>query len=289
MMETVKAILISTLSQFCWLVGIMALLGVILYVLARTSRKLYASSSKSFIDIYITGWIGTPVHEFGHWIFCILFMHKVKEVRFFKPDTKAGVLGYVSHTYDKKSIYQRVGNYFIGVGPILIGSIILVALAYFILPNKASLTKQFFDFVSSWAIEVSYGPKTALTSIADGVLIMLKSLITKNNLSSLYFWAFIYIAISISSHMMLSMSDIKLAAYGAIAILAILLFGNSLSALIAAFYKNAFTITISDRISLWSLKFGAATIFLLSFSTIMSLINLAIALLFKGIISAVKR
>lgn len=288
-METIKNIIISTLSQFCWLVGIMAIGGIILYLLARTARRLYASASKSAIDIYITGWIGTPVHEFGHWIFCIIFLHKVKEVRFFKPDSKAGVLGYVSHTYDKKSIYQKIGNYFIGIGPILVGSILLAVLAYFTLPNKSILIKQFSDFVGSWAIEVSYGPKTALTAIADSVLLMLKSIVVPRNITSLYFWAFIYVATCVSSHMKLSTSDIKLAAFGALTILATLLIANSLSVFVALFYKNALTLTISDYLMLWSLKFGAATIFLLSFSIILSSLNLLIALLVKGVASALKK
>jgi len=288
-MGSIKAVVFNTLYQFWWFVGVMAVMGLVLYLLARTARRNYSQSVGPKFDTYFTGWIGTPVHEFGHWIFCLIFMHKVKEVRFFKSDPKSGTLGYVSHSYNKKSIYQKIGNFFIGIGPILVGGGILMALAYFMLPSHIRMVNLFQDFTESWPIEVSYGWKSGLAAIADSFWVFVKLLVTKANLCSPLFWVFIYISLCISSHMMLSMSDIKTALLGALMVLAVLLLANVLSELIAAFGKNTFQATVSNRINLISMRFGAASIFLLTFSVVLSFFNMLISLMVNNLGGLMKK
>lgn len=288
-MGSIKAVVFSTLYQFWWFVGVIALMGLVLYLLARTARRNYSQSVGPNFDTYFTGWIGTPVHEFGHWLFCLIFMHKVKEVRFFKPDPKSGTLGFVSHTYNKKSVYQKIGNFFIGVGPMLVGGGVLVALAYFMLPSRVSMVNLFQDFTESWPIEVSYGWKSGLAAIGDSFWVFVKLLFTKANLHSPLFWGFTYIALCISSHMMLSISDIKTALLGALMVLAVLLVANVLSELISAFAKDSFQFTISNRINLLSMHFGAAAIFLFTFSVVLSFINMLMSLLVNNIGGLMKK
>ena len=42
-----------------------------------------------------------------------------EEIRLFQPDLETGVLGYVNHSYNKRNMYKVLGNYFIGVAPIV--------------------------------------------------------------------------------------------------------------------------------------------------------------------------
>lgn len=288
-MGSLKNVLVSSLVQFWWFIGIFVALSVVLYFIARVSRRTYASVSKGNIDIYVTGWIGTPVHEFGHWLFCIIFGHKIKEVRFFKPDTKSGTLGYVAHSYDKKSYYQQVGNFFIGVGPVLIGTLALSLLAYLLLPNSRIAIKLFSDFVSGWPIEVSYGSKSALNAIVDNFVQIYKVVLVSSNLKALVFWLFIYLSVCISSHMMLSTADMKQAFFGALVLLAAFILLNGISEVFHLFSKNSFAESLSNRVTLMALKTGAASIFFLSYSLLMSLVNLSLAFLLKCIAYVVKR
>ena len=288
-MESIKAVVVNTLYQFWWFVGVMALMGLILYLLARTARRNYSQSVGANFDTYFTGWIGTPVHEFGHWLFCLIFMHKIKEVHFFKPDPKSGTLGFVSHTYNKKSVYQKIGNFFIGIGPMIVGGGVLVSLAYFMLPSRIDMVNLFHDFTESWPIEVSYGWKSGLAAIAESFWVFVKLLFTKANLHSPLFWGFAYIALCISSHMMLSISDIKTALLGALMLLAVLLVANMVSELISAFAKDSFQFTISNRINLVSMHFGAAAIFLFTFAVSLSFINMLVSLLVNNIGGLIKK
>jgi len=79
------------------------------------------------------GWLGTIVHELGHAIFCIVFGHKITAMKLFDPDPKTGTLGYVEHSYNSANVYQQVGNFFIGIGPILLGTAIIYFLSYLLL------------------------------------------------------------------------------------------------------------------------------------------------------------
>ncbi|MGO0916500.1 hypothetical protein ACTPEM_26060, partial [Clostridioides difficile] len=36
-----------------------------------------------------------------------------------------GILGYVSHSYKKDNLYQSIGNFFIGIAPIIGGTIMI--------------------------------------------------------------------------------------------------------------------------------------------------------------------
>ncbi|MDR3228748.1 MAG: hypothetical protein LBT53_04980 [Puniceicoccales bacterium] len=82
-----------------------------------------------------TGLIGTPVHEIGHAFFCVLFRHRITEMRLYRPNKSDGTLGYVTHEWDGRSIYQRVGNFFIGTGPIIFGSGTLAVLMWALIPK----------------------------------------------------------------------------------------------------------------------------------------------------------
>lgn len=86
--------------------------------------------------IPLTAWIGVPIHELGHAIMCVLFRHKIVATQFFPTDTSQGALGYVQHQYNHKSVYQRIGNFFIGIGPIISGITALILLMRYFVPES---------------------------------------------------------------------------------------------------------------------------------------------------------
>lgn len=138
--------------------------------------------------LYIFGIIGVPIHEFSHYIFCLLFRHKVHEVKFFSPNLKTGVLGYVNHSYNPKSIYQRSGQVIIAIAPMIVGTFLI-----------SLLTKLFH---------------------IDGFNI--KETIQNPELVFKYM-IFIYIFMCISSHMVWSVQDMK-SCFSGIICISILIF-----------------------------------------------------------------
>ncbi len=75
--------------------------------------------------VLATSIIGTPIHELGHALMCLLFGHRITRMRLWSPASTDGTLGSVTHQYSKRNPYQVLGLLFIGVGPILLGAAVL--------------------------------------------------------------------------------------------------------------------------------------------------------------------
>ena len=109
--------------------------------------------------IYLTA-PGVAVHELSHAFFCLVFRHKINEMKLFSPEDD-GTLGYVNHSYNPENYYQRTGNFFIGTGPIWGGIFVLYLFSKILLPetmlpfsgsigdNLTAFLGGFFS-VSSW-------------------------------------------------------------------------------------------------------------------------------------------
>ncbi|HCT30240.1 MAG TPA: hypothetical protein DIW31_05800 [Bacteroidales bacterium] len=208
-LEFFKTVSITTLSQLFWLFGLLFIIGFILYLIARFTRTTYVKTTGSTFDVFVTGWIGTPIHELGHAILCLIFRHKITEIKLYTPNTTDGTLGYVNHTYDSKSIYQKVGNFFIGIGPILFGAFVIYFLFYLLVPNNQEVFGS-LDYQSKILIKGIHGKFNGIwESLSKSIIYTFNTLLTKANFSNYKFWVFLYLAFCISSHMELSPADIK--------------------------------------------------------------------------------
>lgn len=80
---------------------------------------------------FATSWLGTPVHELGHALMCLLFGHRIERMRLFP--NRAGV-AMVQHTYNRKNIYATMGNVFIAIGPIFTGLFVILSVLSLVYP-----------------------------------------------------------------------------------------------------------------------------------------------------------
>lgn len=161
-------------------------------------------STKSEINILKRGWlfyvlfswIGTPIHEFSHYIMCLIFRFKVNEVKLFRPikGKKDGTLGYVNYEYNTRSFYQKIGNFFVGIAPMIGGSLSIYGL-FRLLLNPLYQNLIILDNFS-------------ISAIFDVILS------TKYDI--FYLIIFVYLTINIAMHMSISSQDLKNAIYGGI-------------------------------------------------------------------------
>ena len=100
-------------------IGAFVICGLIIALCERMVMYFCGRSGRGII--YATSIIGTPVHEMGHASMCVIFGHKIKKICLWNPKNRDGTLGYVEHSYNRKNLYQRLGNMFIGMGPIFSG------------------------------------------------------------------------------------------------------------------------------------------------------------------------
>ncbi|MBR2903592.1 MAG: hypothetical protein IKC37_02990, partial [Clostridia bacterium] len=131
--------ILNALSHILMFIGFVYLAG---YIISLLNRSFYRLTGAGMGVVYATGIIGTPIHELSHAAMCVVFRHKIVEMRLFRI-ADDGVLGYVSHSYNPKNIWQRIGNYFIGVAPIVISSIFLYLMMQLFLPNTFAAMRDY--------------------------------------------------------------------------------------------------------------------------------------------------
>ncbi len=255
-----EKVLVLTINQVVGVLGIFFILGFILYFLEKLTFNCYFRTI-GWKGILWTAWIGTPVHELGHAVFCIIFKHRIEEIKFYEPDPSSGTLGYVYHTWDEKR-YQMIGNFFIGVAPIIFGSIAIYIALYYFVPNSREIFNTVTLKSTKFATSIGFMNQLKILSITSKET--LKVLFTLSNLSNYKFWIFLYITFCIAGHMAPSPPDMQGAWRGLGTIIGILLMIN--------FFTLLFGFDVSKYILLLNNKLGFL-IALFIFSIVISLTN----------------
>ena len=267
------------------LFGNIIIFGFILYLLSSMTRRIFAKTLGAKTELYITGWIGTPIHELSHALFCIIFNHKISDIKLFT--TKSDTIGYVLHSYDSRSWYQQIGNFFIGVGPIIMGTLIVYFLFLLLAPElKENTFSVKIDYDKSAGIlnMIYSGISNIFISILNIFSNIIKNIMVSQSYKNIGFWIFIYLSISIASHMELSPADISHAWKGMLVIFAVSLIFNTLLFII----KIIFNLEIPEYILLFIDKTLNIYSLLLIFSCIISLFNFLISYIILTPINFIK-
>jgi len=108
---------------------------IILNILSKEqNRRLYYIGG--WRALLFTSWIGTPIHEFSHYLFAVLSFHKVIDLKLFQPDPETGSMGYLYHSYKVDNFYQAViGNTFIAIAPFFGGAAVIYLISSFVFPE----------------------------------------------------------------------------------------------------------------------------------------------------------
>lgn len=107
---------------------IVSLVTALISLINARTEAILLSGTNSVIR-FLFSFIGTPLHELSHAFMCLVFGHKITDMRLLILDPNSNVAGYVSHTYNKNNFYQNLGNFFIGIAPIL-GGFLTVSIIY---------------------------------------------------------------------------------------------------------------------------------------------------------------
>ena len=210
-----------------------------------------------------TGWLGTPIHELSHVLACIIFKHKVTDFALFQPDRQSGRLGYVQHSWSKGNWYQEFGNIFIGIAPLIGGSVALGALLWIFYPDAARAAIESAHEASS----SDGGDSTsAIGQVMGSVWAIGGNLLQWSHLFTTKFWVFVYLVLCVGSHMAPSASDYKGATRGAL----MLGFLLALLALVLAAMKTDTSLLLTSVIGILSPVFAVfgLTIVLCALSTV---------------------
>jgi hypothetical protein len=225
-------ILKNSSLQFICFFGSLFLAGLFLTLISRWTQNVFQQFKFPKFGLYVFGVIGVPVHELCHAIFAKIFFHDVKKIKWFDPSGKGGAHGSVTHYYDDKSFFHRLGLFFIGMGPVLLAPIFLFAVYHYLVPGAAH-----FDLSNI---------RLAKSLEAFGA-----TLINAKNWRSVWFYIFIYLTICITSQMELSSADIKIARGGIFPSYALFFIINALAYLFKFDLQSKFQHLFQSIFVLW--------------------------------------
>ena len=197
-----KQFILIYLTQLLTTVGSIVATGFFIHACKQLFVRACGKYGPAIVNY--SGIIGTPVHELSHAAMCLLFGHKIKKIKLFGIDKHSGTLGFVQHSYNPKNLWHRIGNFFIGIAPVLAGSGVLLLFMRLLLPAT---------FRNAWVL---------LATAADGALTLdsvvqlfhsafgiFKLIFDPANLKDWHLWVFLIPSVTVAIHMDLSTADIK--------------------------------------------------------------------------------
>lgn len=191
--DLIITVLKVTTIQLAGVFGIFFVFGFVLNELQKWTQTNYRRAF-GWAGILFTAWFGTPIHELGHVFFAKLFRHRIHQISLFEPNEATGGLGHVEHSYNRASLYQKIGNFFVGAAPMIFGGLVLAAMLFFLAPKGKEAMTPLLQAVSP--ISYLFAVKT-----------MFLTLFSFNNLSNWAFWIFLYLSFCAVSHLSPSRQD----------------------------------------------------------------------------------
>ncbi len=253
----------TTLKYTVSVFGVFFVFGFILSELQEKTHKAYYEVF-GWKGILFTAWIGTPIHELGHVFFARVFRHRVDQISLFSPNYETGGLGHVNHSFNPKSIYQRIGNFFIGAAPLFFGSCVLLILAIIFFPHSARSVPSLFGTLD-------------LSTYFSAII----SFVRQSNLNYWQWTLFLYLSFCVVSHMAPSPQDRKNMWDGFFFLVALIALYSSITLVAridgAAFINTLITPILDIAVPLWTYAF------------LVCLIHYLVTLLFLRPIGAYKK
>jgi hypothetical protein len=197
-------------------------------------------------------------------------------MRLFQIDSDDGTLGYVKHTSNPRNVYQQAGNYFIGVAPIFVTSVIL----YFAMMKFMPETYREIDLIFGRLSSASYETFGWLSEFGDIFTDVMLSML-KNSFASITGFVFFILSMCIALHMNLSPADIKGSVVAVPLLAVILAVANTvLYCIPGTLYKEFLGIMNSA---------GIFVALMLSLALILSVLCVLAALLVRTVAKIIKR
>lgn len=174
-------------------VGIFLIFGLLFKLLSSEIQKLEINLFGLFSYIIIYPFV--VIHELAHLIMALIFTNRITEVKLLNFSND-GTLGYVSFAkvnsnFKIRNLYQNIGDFYVGLAPIIIGS------GLFLITSKFINNDLFKSIIK-------------LSEKNETIFDLLASFRNLNNLQYLFNFnliLFILIIFSISSLFLLSKSD----------------------------------------------------------------------------------
>lgn len=239
MLDVILTALANLFVQIVFTAGVVGLCGMFISFCNQCFYDCLGDTA--FFIVKISGFLGTPVHELSHALMCLIFGHRITDMKIYNMKKRSKTLGYVEHSYNRRNLYHLIGNFFIGIAPIVVGGLAVTLFVRLLTPWMYNdMMREFFDITSAEGTGF-------FVELVKSIASVFVSFFRFGNFASWRWWVCIVLAFAISIHMEISRSDIKggLKGLGVIAIILTcvdlvlaFLFPKALSAVTSAFVTS---------------------------------------------------
>lgn len=262
-------------AHLALLLGPLVVAAVVLHQLNVLTTRVLGESFGSGAVVWLTGWLGTPVHELSHAAACVLFAHRVRELVLFRPDPATGVVGYVRYTWSPRNPWALLGHGLVGIAPLFGGALALAGLLFLLAPGEtvarllrpelAGDVGAFGALVAGWLARVE---DQAAVLLDPAWLVRPRA------------WLFGYLALCVGTHLAPSGADLR-GAWPSLALLTALL-GLADLALVATLgdagtryvlWAASLTAPLAALLALAALLVGGAFVVVLAAATAWSMLR----------------
>lgn len=243
---------------------------VILYRLGILNSRLLDKQCGFYVH-FVFLFIGTVIHELSHALFCIIFRHKILEMEVLSYDPGSKSLGHVSHSWNRRSLYQVIGNFPIGIAPLITG-LTIFSLYSRIFERHGVVTPSGLALVGSLS---SYSASQLFAGFIGAIWTGIGQLFTAGNFTNIWYYGYIALSLIISISVAPSFSDLKNSFSDAIAFVCI--------CIVATLVMSLFNIDIFSYKYLQNIAF-----FAMNSVIVLIVFNIGLLLFLCGV-GAVKR
>lgn len=208
-MNIVFEVIKNSFVTLCYTLICITIVGFLIEIFERQAIKnIYIGIG--YKGIIITG-LGVVIHELSHLIFVLLGGMKPTEVKLFRPikGYTDGRLGYVNYSYNKSNIIHRMFLFLVGIAPIIGGTLFLFVILKLLIPNTYFQLLEIIKYSLDISKEIGVFSLEFISIIMKTSFDMITIIFARDNFSKIQFWIFIFLAMSVASHMSLSSADVK--------------------------------------------------------------------------------
>lgn len=277
-MESIVNFIVSTAFLLAYSLLFVFLGGAIIEFMENKSNY-YLQRTFGYGGIVMTGF-GTVVHELSHLIFAVIGRMRIEEVKLFRPikGKEDGVLGYVNYRYNEKNYYHKIFLVLVGIAPIIGGTITILLSLKLLLPT---IYTSLFANITNIDMSLNLFSLDLYKELFLVIISFIQELFVVDNFMNISFWIFMFIVLSIASHMSLSGADVKGAIRGIPALFILLILIN----LIMSVFGIGMNV-MHRYITMWNMY----VVMFLCISIVFSMVNVIITfVLYKFVTLIIKR
>lgn len=177
--------------------------------------------------LLLFGGIGTLVHELGHALVALLFGFTIVGFKGFPSNPRDHIQGYVKRVADENSLWKKIGNFFIGIAPILFGTLFVFVALLVLFDRELRAFMSELHILNGAALP---GTGNFASQVLTDCAALVAFIFQPAHWLDWRFYLFLYLAFSVGSSIHLSSVDITNAS-GGFFVLAALWFGFNLATL----------------------------------------------------------